>query len=449
MVLPPKPPVDPGTFQPRTLLQDIWRTAEATRFIGVLDRQTGQFRNISVKSLDEAETLAVEYSTQGFDVYIALAEYINESGRKAHNVAQVWALWVDLDCGPEKAASGQGYASVAEAETVTQHFCLEAGIPAPTHIVHSGSGVHSYWVTDVAFTPSEWKETAVKFKAVAKALGFLADPSRTSDIASVLRFPGTLNHKSTPGKPVTLTFVAESFIAKSELAAAVNAAFDKFCQGAESPVVKSQREATAATADYGPPNMEQLKSALTAINLDSCEKNWSLRIVAPLARAASAYPEMAEELNQLAIRWSSGELRGLPSKEWSTPGGNGRTGVEFFPAVWQRFLSEPVPDNGTGLGSIFHLAKQAGWQSPGRFQVIAEGQTETLSREEAVLLFLQELFALINLEGKIYVIDKRTLEKSHQNKITAPLVLSNFRDGKLLMLREIHSARVTMSIGAN
>jgi hypothetical protein len=58
----------------------------------------------------------------------------------------------------------------------------------------------------------EWLSYAWKLKALNKACGFLADDSRTADIASVLRIPGTLNHKFTPPRPVTLEYASDDYI---------------------------------------------------------------------------------------------------------------------------------------------------------------------------------------------------------------------------------------------
>jgi hypothetical protein len=49
-------------------------------------------------------------------------------------------------------------------------------------------------------SPEDWRACGALLKALTKKHGLLADPSRTSDIASVMRVPGTRNLKD-PAKP--------------------------------------------------------------------------------------------------------------------------------------------------------------------------------------------------------------------------------------------------------
>src|SRR5205823_2263799 len=98
-------------------------------------------------------------------------------------------LWCDLDGGnegPEGAA----------------RLLRESGLPEPDIIVASGNGIHCYWQLSGAVPLTDQSERD-RFECVLKrvvkkiggtAPGPHADSSR-ADLASVLRPPGTVNHK--------------------------------------------------------------------------------------------------------------------------------------------------------------------------------------------------------------------------------------------------------------
>jgi hypothetical protein len=94
----------------------------------------------------DAVEQAQKLSSEGTEVYFACAEYLTPDSRKAANASGACAFWMDIDCGEDKAAAGKGYATVEDAEDALRKFCEDAGLPQPTHIVHSGGGLHVYWV---------------------------------------------------------------------------------------------------------------------------------------------------------------------------------------------------------------------------------------------------------------------------------------------------------------
>jgi hypothetical protein len=83
-----------------------------------------------------------------------------------------------------------------------------------------------------------------------------------------------------------------------------------------------------------------------------------------MAGEARKYPDYCEALYEMAKSWSSGELRGIESKKWRTPGGNGLTGEDFFEVTWQRFLTNSYDGTPVTLGTIYFDAKAAGWCTP-------------------------------------------------------------------------------------
>ena len=141
----PKVSLVPKSWRLKPFLSAMWRSPDLHHQIGVLDPASG-FRNIPVKDITEAVALAQQHDDAGCDVYFACAEYLTPDNRTAANVAGAWAFWMDVDCGPDKAADGKGYATVELADVAIQAFCKETGIPVPTHIGESGGGLHVYWV---------------------------------------------------------------------------------------------------------------------------------------------------------------------------------------------------------------------------------------------------------------------------------------------------------------
>lgn len=147
------------------------------------------------------------------DVYFALAgyreRYIEQPSKKdgktrkrvrvAANVAAVRALWLDIDC--DKSDPAKGYPSKAEGAAAILAATRTLCFPAPV-IVDSGGGFHCYWPLSEDVGVERWVRLAERFKAAVAATGLRADPSRTADVASVLRLPGTANHKRGDRRPV-------------------------------------------------------------------------------------------------------------------------------------------------------------------------------------------------------------------------------------------------------
>lgn len=135
--------------------------------------------------------------SRGATVYFGCASYTEIGSRKGDNVEAAQSFWVDIDCGANKP-----YASVREGVTALRDFCVDAELPMPS-IVASGNGAHAYWTLENPIQPEQWRSAAAGLKALTQALGFHVDPSRTSDITSILRPTGSHHRKGDP-KPVKL-----------------------------------------------------------------------------------------------------------------------------------------------------------------------------------------------------------------------------------------------------
>ena len=142
-----------------------------------------------MRPVAQAAAVAVLASEKGWEAYHACASVRDGSSRKAANAYGARAFWLDVDVGPTKS-----YADERAALAAVLSFCGSVGLPAPL-LVHSGGGWHCYWTLDETVAPDAWKPIAEALKQAAARAGLQTDPTRTADLASVLRPPGTSNYK--------------------------------------------------------------------------------------------------------------------------------------------------------------------------------------------------------------------------------------------------------------
>lgn len=196
----------------REFLQAIL-PAEGVHYLGVMkDGKHG----VAHKGFPTTEALAaaiLRHDRPGFTVYHACAAYremyievpdrrsgeIKRKHRVAENALAARALWADIDVGEDKAAKGKGYADKKTAVKAVYDFCATNAFPVPM-IVDSGNGLHFYWTLTEDIPAADWQILANQLKASLAHFGVLADPTRTADIASVLRPVGTFNRKD-PDNP--------------------------------------------------------------------------------------------------------------------------------------------------------------------------------------------------------------------------------------------------------
>jgi|GEM_PF-1058997 len=368
----------------------------------------GSFRNIPVNR--DIHSQIDELKKTDLDVYHACASFISPDNRTAANTVGARAFWFDVDIGLGKSISKKGYATTDKAREAQDSFCNQIALPPSNAVVNSGSGFHLYWLLNELIDKDIWKIAAKKLKALTIELGFYVDPSRTADIASVLRPPGTLNHKSSPPKPVELIHFNEQLIDADDMLNLIDKAYEKHCKTAEPKNHTTAKTITsnAVTDQNFRVDLERLQSAAPYIPPDCDDDEYKFKIIAPLARAARENPDIANQLKQIAHDISSGALRDTPSEKWVTPSqSNGKTGEASFDGIWDRFNLEVCPTNATSLGSFFHLAKQNGWkdlqiQETEIIPAESEGTIHPTSSEEQALYALQLQFALIIFSGKFY-----------------------------------------------
>lgn len=218
------------------LLGAVWKFSDAGHWLTTRNPLTGAFQSMLVGSLNEALKRAVQLAQSGFDVYLSPAEFASGArSRKALDVVCVRGFWLDIDVGPAKAEQGQGYLTLQVAMAAVKVFRIAAGLPRPTHVVCSGGGLHVYWVVDAPMDPTQWQASAKMLKALTKSLGLLADPTRTADIASLMRVPDTYNFKDKANpRAVKLIYSSVALIEKSVMINAIEAAHIIHC-GAVKP----------------------------------------------------------------------------------------------------------------------------------------------------------------------------------------------------------------------
>lgn len=158
-------------------------------------------------SIDSLASFILAEDAQGKTVYHACATYRDQRGvwnerrkkfeqRCQANAYGARAFWLDIDVG-----KGKPWATVPDAAEAVERFCYQTGFPVPIY-VGSGSGLHVYWPLALTLNPTDWLPYALGLKELASQHGLNPDPTRTADIASVLRTPGTHNRKHAIAAPV-------------------------------------------------------------------------------------------------------------------------------------------------------------------------------------------------------------------------------------------------------
>ena len=169
------------------------------RCVGAL--RDGQFSNYFGSSNEWSAKAIERIDARGVDAYFACASFKTNGSRKATNVEAVRSFWLDIDT--QEGKPKEKYATRKAALQNVLAFCEELNLTKP-YVVSSGYGIHIYWPCDEDMAPAAWNRTATLLKKATKVWGLAADPSRTSDEASVLRPPGARNFKRGSSKDVRL-----------------------------------------------------------------------------------------------------------------------------------------------------------------------------------------------------------------------------------------------------
>jgi hypothetical protein len=165
-------------------------------------------------TVDELAKAVTGLDQRGNNTYFALSAFVEKGNRKQENVRATKVIALDVDCG-----DGKPFPTWKEGLLALGKFVLQLSLPKPL-IIHSGNGLHVYWVLTEELEPVRWKPLAEAMKAAAKDMGFDIDPTVPADSARVLRPVGTKNPKG--GNIVKLLLDAPD-VAVEVLAAALSA----------------------------------------------------------------------------------------------------------------------------------------------------------------------------------------------------------------------------------
>jgi putative DNA primase/helicase len=294
-----------------------------------------------VASVREAVNKATAISDAGGNAYFACGAYATPENRKADNVSQAHAFWLDIDCGDTKAATGNGYTTKRAAATAVAEFCKTTSVQPPTALIDSGNGLHVYWLLDAPIDAGKWTAVAKKLKALTAKHGLLADPSRTADRASVLRVPGTINRKDPANpKPVTLKRMTGP-VSFAEFKAAIEGAIpdEAEASGPNAALTGGLEQNRLQPLAETPENVERVRSMLRSIPADCDRGQWRDVVWSILSTGWPGAVELA--------------------REWSMTGGE-----KYDVAEFDKLVASHNPAGGIGFGTLVHHAKANAWVEP-------------------------------------------------------------------------------------
>jgi hypothetical protein len=150
-----------------------------------------------VNTKEEANN-CIKKLAQSFDVYFGCAKFGLLNNRTHENALYFRALWIDIDCGLDKAVPDEkgvirGYIDQATGMREFKRFCEAVGLPKPI-LVNSGYGIHAYWLLEETLSQKEWSPLAKRLKQLCDQHNLIVDPS-VFEASRVLRVPGTYNRK--------------------------------------------------------------------------------------------------------------------------------------------------------------------------------------------------------------------------------------------------------------
>lgn len=138
----------------------------------------------AIHTLQEREIYNPHKRVYGSDKLGAMEVRVQRNSKEAK------CLFFDIDIGE----GDTKYSSIDEGKEKVLSFSKKIGLPDPT-LIKSGNGLHVYWHFNESVASSEWRKLAAKLRRLAEHMKLRIDKSRTVDTASILRIPGTYNHK--------------------------------------------------------------------------------------------------------------------------------------------------------------------------------------------------------------------------------------------------------------
>jgi hypothetical protein len=246
-------------------------------------------------SVDELAKAVTGLDQKGNNTYYAISSFVEKGKRKQDNVLATKVFALDVDCG-----EGKPYADWKEGLKALLKFVGEMSLPKPM-VIHSGNGLHVYWILTEAIDSQRWKPLAEAMKAATKAKGFEVDPAVPADSARVLRPVGTLNPKS--NTRVKMLIDADDV----ELSMMVTALSEYVDVVPTMPVGKPSRAASPLAQALAITN--DLPPAVAGVIYNKCQQiNWAVKnqteVQEPLWYALLGVAAYCEDSDEAAIAWS-------------------------------------------------------------------------------------------------------------------------------------------------
>ena len=187
----------------------------AASMVARTGEKAGRLRARAFRTVDDLDRLADEVATtaERHDMYVGCCPLDEQPGKgrgTAADVAYLPALWADLD------VAGPGHSPPADGLPLppTRADALDAvaTLPPPSVVIDSGGGLQAWWLLaeplaiddgnrdEVAELSAGWGRALV---AAGAAKGWHVDD--VSDLARILRPPGTVNRK--PGRAPAPVFI--------------------------------------------------------------------------------------------------------------------------------------------------------------------------------------------------------------------------------------------------
>jgi len=195
--------------QARLFIETLWNDNLPDGFLVLWTKTNRQSELFHTKDRFNLANRAQKLDLEG-DVYFAIGmqkAFLNTGRGKADSVNAIPCFWLDVDIKGPNHKKENLIPSVDSAKELIARFPLK-----PSMIVSSGGGWHCYWIFNKSWifeSDSERKDAAnlskrfhQTFMGYAKEKNWEID--NTSDLARLLRIPGTHNHKNVPIMPVEI-----------------------------------------------------------------------------------------------------------------------------------------------------------------------------------------------------------------------------------------------------
>jgi len=244
-------------------------------------------------TVEELAKAVVASDQRGNNTYFAVSTFAEKGKRTQENVRATKLFALDVDCG-----DGKPFPSWKEGLAATGKFIQEMALPKPM-IVHSGNGLHVYWVMTEELAPAQWKPIAEALKAAARDKDFAIDPAVPADSARVLRPIGTTNPKS--GTQVKLLLDAPAVAVEQMVACLAGYMTPQLAGSSRSTPTSALAQALQIQQDFPPSNA-------TVVTTKCQQVNWGAKnqaeVEEPFWYALMGIAAHCEDSDAVAISWS-------------------------------------------------------------------------------------------------------------------------------------------------